>query len=111
VGDVTRRQQDLGGCQPLTGEGLVPRGLQPRLAERGGGLEPRQRTRAPVEPEAREPERDRARGDNADRSAGPDEGADLSRAGTEEGSSDSATGTGNEAPTGADDDLYLESPA
>ena len=56
-------------------ERCVPRGLEPRLTERRGSLELRDRARAPLEPEPREPERDRARGDDADRLACRDERA------------------------------------
>jgi hypothetical protein len=60
VGDVSGGEQDLGRLQPLPPEGFVPHRLQPCLAERRGGLEPRHAAGPRAQSEPRQPEGDRA---------------------------------------------------
>src|SRR5262249_3773141 len=73
---------DVGGCEEhLCGrkrrQRLVPGCLQPRLAERGGRLQPRDVARAAIEAEARQPQRDRTGGDDADGLTALDDLPDL----------------------------------
>ncbi len=69
IGDVVRREQDLCGSEPFGCQRLVPGRLQARLSESGGRLESRNAARPSLQPEPREAECDRARGDDARRLA------------------------------------------
>ena len=69
VGDLPPGEEDLRRGDALAAEGVVPRGLQTRLPERRGRLHLGHRAGPAVEAEPREPERDRAGGDDADRSS------------------------------------------
>ena len=80
VGDVSGREQDLSRRNPVPSQRLLPRGLELRLAERGGRLQLSHRARSAPEAELREPQRDRPRGNDADRLSGRDQRTDLSRA-------------------------------
>ena len=77
VGDLGAGEQHLRGTEAVACERLLPRALQPRLAEGRCRLQPGQRAGPGGQTERVEAERDRPRRDHADRRAGPDELRDL----------------------------------
>ena len=78
LADIRGGEQDLRSGE--RSERFVPRRLQPRLAERGRGLQSRDAARTAIEAEPRETQRNRSGGDDADRLAGLDHATDLAPA-------------------------------
>ena len=84
VTDVGGGEEHLRGLEPFAPQGGAPRALEPRLPDGRRRLKLRCRAAAAAEPEPREPERDCARGHDADSLARAHERSDLRDAVREE---------------------------